>query len=84
MDIIQNFGEKFHFFIINSNLLQKIQIFCTTFLFSVAKATLEVQISISLSESKTSQPHRIAPINHGAYHQPWSLLTMEPIDHQAY
>ena len=42
------------------------------FLFSVAKskATLEL-------------PLRIAPINHGAY-QPSSLLTIKPIDCQAY
>ena len=51
--------------------------------FSVAKATLELQMSVCLSVKKTPQPLRIAPINHQAY-QPSSLLTIEPIDHRAY
>ena len=56
--------------------------------FSVAKATLESQMSvrqsvhpsISLSVTKPPQPLRIAPIDYRAY-QPLSLLTIKPIGH---
>ena len=51
--------------------------------FSVAKATLESQMSVHLLVTKTPQPLRIAPIDHRAY-QPSSLSTIEPINHQAY
>ena len=52
------------------------------FAFSVAKATLQLQMSVCLSVTKTPQPLRIALINHQAY-QPSSLSTIEPIDHRA-
>ena len=52
-------------------------------LFSVVKATLESQMSVRLSVTKTPQHLRIAPIDHRAY-RPSSLLTIELIDHQVY
>ena len=46
-----------------------------------------IRLSVHQSVTKTPQPLRIAPIdkpiNHRAY-QPSSLLTIEPIDNQAY
>ena len=48
--------------------------------FSVAKATLQSQMSVCLSVTETPQPLRIAPIDHRAY----QLSTIQPIDHQAY
>ena len=51
--------------------------------FSVKKATLESQMSIHLSVTKTPKHLRIAPIDHRAY-WPLSLLTIEPIYHWAY
>ena len=55
--------------------------------FSVAKATLELQMSVCQSVcpsvTKTPQPLRIAPIGHQAY-RPLSLWTIEPINHRAY
>ena len=56
---------------------------CCTF--SVAKATLESQMSVSpsISLSSIAQNAYIEPIDHRAY-QPSSLSTIEPIDHQAY
>ena len=59
--------------------------------FSVAKATLESQMSVCLSVhqsvspsvTKTPQTLRIAPIDHRAYRSS-SLLAIEPIGHQAY
>ena len=51
--------------------------------FSVAKATLQSQLSVCPSEIKTPQFLRIAPFDHWAY-QPLSQLTIEPIDHQFY
>ena len=55
--------------------------------FSVAKATLESQMSVRLSVcppvTETPQPLRIAPIDHRAY-QTLSLSTIELIDHWAY
>ena len=52
--------------------------------FSVAKATLQLQmsvcLSVCLSVTETPQPLRIAPIDHQAY-RPSSLLTIEPIEH---
>ena len=51
-------------------------------MFSVAKATLQSQMSVRLSVTKTPQPLRITPIDHQAY-RPSSLLTVKPIDHQA-
>ena len=64
--------------------------------FSVAKATLQLQMSISylvsLSVTKTSLPLRITPISHHAHlvlteyiaYQQSCLLTIMPIDHHAY
>ena len=49
---------------------------------SVAKATIQSQMSIRLSVTKTLQPLRIASIEHQAY-QPLSLSTIIPVDHQA-
>ena len=40
-------------------------------------------MSICLSDTKTPQTLKIAPIDHQAY-RPLSLWTIEPIDHQAY
>ena len=55
--------------------------------FSVAKATLELPMSVCLyirpSVTETPQPLRIAPIVHQAY-RPSSLSTIKPIHHQAY
>ena len=51
--------------------------------FSVTKATLESEMSVSTSITKTPQPLIIAPIDHRAY-QPLSLSTIDLIDHQAY
>ena len=52
--------------------------------FSVAKATLKLQISVRLSVclsvTETPQPLRIAPIDHQAY-QTSSLATIKPINH---
>ena len=48
-------------------------------IFSVAKATLESQMSVCTSVTETPQPLRIAPIGHQAY-QPLSLSTIKPID----
>ena len=57
------------------------------FLFSVAKATLQsqmsVRLSVCLSVTEIPQPLRIALIDHRAY-QPSSLSTIEPFYHQAY
>ena len=60
-------------------------------LFSVAKATLQSQMSVRLSVRLSQKPlslselllSTIEPIDHQAY-QPSSLLTIKPIDHQAY
>ena len=60
-------------------------------MFSVKKATLESQMSVSPSVSLTSKPlclsesllSAIEPIDHLAY-RPLSLSTIEPIDHRAY
>ena len=52
--------------------------------FSVAKTTLQLQMSIRVSvHHKNPQPLRIAPINQWVY-QPSSLLTIDPINHWAY
>ena len=59
--------------------------------FSVAKATLEWQMSVCMSVCLSQKPLSlleflllaIEPINHRAY-RPLSLLTIKPIDHQAY
>ena len=66
-------------------------IFQTCVVFSVAKATLESQMSVCPSVcpsvrpsvTETPQPLRIAPIVHQAY-RPSSILTIKSIDHQAY
>ena len=47
--------------------------------FSVAKATLQSQMSVRPSVTETPQPLRIAPIDHQAY-----PIDHEAIDHQAY
>ena len=58
-------------------------------MFSVAKATLELQMCVRPLVSPLVCPLSIAqnayikPIGHRAY-QTWSLLTIEPNDHQAY
>ena len=56
-------------------------------MFSVAKATLQLQMSVYLSQKPLSLSEllllAIEPIDHQAY-QPLSLSAIEPIDKQAY